>query len=870
MPRRGQKPLQHRTVMKVALLRQLNGNLHTKRGAIQVVNHCVKAMTYTTIVGTRVLNNDTHLFLEGYRNVEEQERQLLQEFHNNNIQQLIQQQQQQQQQLYQNQLQQRQMLADQQNAEQNMGQRMEEVHQGLQQWLQDEQMTQNGILMLEHRAQLVQAYEGRADALNGLQVLQKERRQTDAPHINQTGIRQCFKHLNPNAQASPEWVNEAYCKTYGVNNVDDVPSLPDRDVYRKVYLAEPINNAASQYEVSARNHVTTNFYGRLISCTRIVATQICPKLNKGRNKGRLNQVVYYTARLIMEGVNGEPGLSGDAIQKEVAIAELNGLLQNFLGDDVETKEELIRALWQYAVEALNKYGTADDVYQRLNQRDFHTLLHWLYQMNHEIGNHNGYIEYLRGIAEDNRLAGLPFDNVGWLLKFEKNFTMLPIANTNKAQHILLDTRAAYYLFKDVYGLREGREGLAYYHNNPGMLWRKVFNLRGIRKSHGWKFANYVTTDGVSLNVHFSKDMTQAEADAARAAAAQNPFRRRSNTTPWHLFPLNDDVDLNNVFGCDPGSKDFVTSVGAKDQDNPPSKKKNFQPPSRQAKTHNKKKQKKNGHRRSRNRNNRLHKHGGRKKQYCNNKGERFFQCSNRRWTHETGSKQAAKSSLQRLASTPVYYEADGFWNETTLYDVKVLIPTAKVVTSQEFLHHCEHVFFYLEDIVNDLMVQKVRRERFGRYMKRQAALDMVCHGITFGRDNAIVVFGDCTRQKSHFPLPIKELIRHLQHYKSTTVIIFDEFRTSKCCSKCAFNQDLGERRGNKMFGEDTKGGKKKGYWPIYGVRVCKNCGVRWNRDINAARNMRLIFLHMVENRLPDEIPVRPFPFARGPQPQPQP
>ena len=362
-------------------------------------------------------------------------------------------------------------------------------------------------------------------------------------------------------------------------------------------------------------------------------------------------------------------------------------------------------------------------------------------------------------------------------------------------------------------------------------------------------------------------MTPVEVAAARAAAAHQ-FRNQSKTRlppddvslypPWH------EVDSSKVVGLDPGGKDNLTVVAVAPDGQDNLRPSSCQPPSRKAKARNKNKKKPDGHRISRNTNNRQHKHGGRRKQNRNNKGERVFQCSNRRWTHETGSKQAENSSLQRLALTPVYYGDDDIEYETTLYAVKVTIPTAKVVTSQEFLHHCHHVFFFLEDIVNDLMVPKVRRERFDRYMKRQAALDMLCHEITFGMNDAIVVFGNCIGQKNYFPFPTKEFIRHLQHYKDTTVIIVDEFRTSKCCSKCAFNQDLRESRGDPMVGENKKRGKKKGYWPIYGVRVCKNCGMRWNRDINAARNMRLIFLYMVENRIwqRGHIPVRPFPFSR--------
>jgi len=708
--------------------------------------------------------------------------------------------------------------------------------------------------------------EGLAAALTQLQVEQKGRQ----PNIRvcRTFANQVCKHSAPRdrSRATNDSIIQAYCHAYGVDNDDQVPKIvSDHNLVRIISLA------SEKYAVNVINHFTANFYGRVISCLRIVATRKCPKLNKGKkNIYGLNSAVSYTARLIIEGRNSLPGLTGEPpISEAVALAELSRRLQNSFGDDVETKGEVIRALWQYAVEALRRYGTADNVYRRLKN---HTLYHWLYQLNFEIGNHNRYIENLRDLAEAERVAGRPFDDVRLLLKFEKKITMLPVANTNKAQHIQIDTQALFYLFRGVYNFpgnwNNDYLGADNAQDRAG-LWRKVFNFRGIRKDGDWTRTHYITTDATCINVHFRRDMTAGEAAAARAAAdaaKARPYRNRSrNTVPpddVSLFPEFHTFHKDRVVGLDPGGKENVTAVGmAPDvQDNPRPK---YQPPSRKAKACNKDKKKPDGHRESRNGNRRKHKHGGRKKQKCNNKGERLFQFSNRHWTHVTGSKQAAKSSSQRLAKTPVYYVDDGNEYETTLYDVKVTITTAKVVTSQEFLHHCEHVFFFLEDIVNDLMVPKVRRERFGRYMKRQATLDMVCHGITFGMNDAIVVFGNCTGQKRYFPFPTKELIRHLQHYKDTTVIIFDEFRTSKCCSKCAFNQDLKERRGDKMCGENKEGGRRNEF-PIYGVRVCKHCRVRWNRDINAARNMRLIFLYMVENRIwqPGNIPVRPFPFSR--------
>ena len=55
------------------------------------------------------------------------------------------------------------------------------------------------------------------------------------------------------------------------------------------------------------------------------------------------------------------------------------------------------------------------------------------------------------------------------------------------------------------------------------------------------------------------------------------------------------------------------------------------------------------------------------------------------------------------------------------------------------------------------------------------------------------------------------------------------------------------------MGKEKRGELRKRWsGDIHGVRWCshQNCTTRrWNRDVNAARNMRRVFLHMLENNL---------------------
>jgi len=116
-----------------------------------------------------------------------------------------------------------------------------------------------------------------------------------------------------------------------------------------------------------------------------------------------------------------------------------------------------------------------------------------------------------------------------------------------------------------------------------------------------------------------------------------------------------------------------------------------------------------------------------------------------------------------------------------------------------------------------------------------------------------------SRGFGYFPVPMQALYRRLKEH--TTVVVLDEPYTSQLCSKCAHGaiklEGL-ESKTDKMVpgkcGKTHGRGKKSEIWA---VKWCphRNCLTRWNRDVNAARNMRQIFLTMLYNGQ-----VRPPPF----------
>jgi hypothetical protein len=164
----------------------------------------------------------------------------------------------------------------------------------------------------------------------------------------------------------------------------------------------------------------------------------------------------------------------------------------------------------------------------------------------------------------------------------------------------------------------------------------------------------------------------------------------------------------------------------------------------------------------------------------------------------------------------------------------------------------KYVSAILPDVLrHNVTRRRVRRLHFDTKQRRTAALDSLCNRISGGRGkDAVVVYGaaECSSGFGYFPGPVKELRKRLELH--TRVVVLDEHNTSKRCSRCCQHgttRTMEEQKRDLLPGyKENSDGKKV---EIHGVRVCKNksCGgeTRWNRDINAARNMRQVFLEML-------------------------
>jgi hypothetical protein len=173
------------------------------------------------------------------------------------------------------------------------------------------------------------------------------------------------------------------------------------------------------------------------------------------------------------------------------------------------------------------------------------------------------------------------------------------------------------------------------------------------------------------------------------------------------------------------------------------------------------------------------------------------------------------------------------------------MPTYKVTTLAAAGTYLEYFLSAMGNAIDFYGLKKWRRLRWKTEIATQKTIDAMCktirgdtavpRAISFGNGNVNMARG---RPK----VPVKRLFKSLRKLYGRYVRKMSERYSSQMCSLC-----------DGWFGDNQR---------IYSVRTCKSvCLVRphldrsiltlaqmvWNRDVNAARNMRHIFIHMEEN-----------------------
>lgn len=120
-----------------------------------------------------------------------------------------------------------------------------------------------------------------------------------------------------------------------------------------------------------------------------------------------------------------------------------------------------------------------------------------------------------------------------------------------------------------------------------------------------------------------------------------------------------------------------------------------------------------------------------------------------------------------------------------------------------------------------------RRLRWGGYIAHQKAMARLVGELADNPGITEVAFGDWGNgpglATGHGCGPVKSLVKALRVHPRVRLHVVDEFCSSKLCCRC--DQEL--------FAPVDRQTCEK----IWGMRVCKHCGITWNRNTNAAHNI---------------------------------
>ena len=182
---------------------------------------------------------------------------------------------------------------------------------------------------------------------------------------------------------------------------------------------------------------------------------------------------------------------------------------------------------------------------------------------------------------------------------------------------------------------------------------------------------------------------------------------------------------------------------------------------------------------------------------------------------------------------------------------------SRTANMQGLLNHCRasgRVYSTLHDFYGSM---RMRRLKFQNYRGKKRAMAALCKEIV-GRNSGqfqkdvIVAFGGAqfsSSSRGYAPAPVKALYRELK--KWCRVRLVGEYNTSAYCSA-----DI-----PGIFGSKPCHTKFQRNQPNFFVKHCRHpaCGMYWQRDVNAARNIRWVFRQMC--RLGTK--VHPLPFRRA-------
>jgi hypothetical protein len=178
------------------------------------------------------------------------------------------------------------------------------------------------------------------------------------------------------------------------------------------------------------------------------------------------------------------------------------------------------------------------------------------------------------------------------------------------------------------------------------------------------------------------------------------------------------------------------------------------------------------------------------------------------------------------------------WKRASEIDtIERVTPPKTVSTLAEYRTFLDYGYTHLHKLQTFYGSVKQRRLRFDAYISKQKVQHEVCEELItkagVDANKIVAVFGAANFWRSspgHAPSGRCGWLRkELRKRGALVPPDLDEFRTSQQCSHCVGGGTL---RGVKI------------HWQ---VKTCETCFTTWNRDTNAGRSFRYIWLHCVRN-----------------------
>ncbi len=198
--------------------------------------------------------------------------------------------------------------------------------------------------------------------------------------------------------------------------------------------------------------------------------------------------------------------------------------------------------------------------------------------------------------------------------------------------------------------------------------------------------------------------------------------------------------------------------------------------------------------------------------------DEIIACSNREWREISGAKNAEKTVKTWMRS-----------NED-IQQLATNLPTACCITTESYKQHLEYFLQNRDRLHGFYGARRWKRLRWKTMIQRQRAYNEIHARLSKGDKNTVIAYGGGKfhhASRGHPPTPNKHLFVELKRRCKARLV--DEFRTSKRCSKCHAEADEYKR--------------------LWSVKKCTSnlCLTLWNRDVNAARNIRNMFVYRNDN-----------------------